>query len=202
MIRALEAQEVQHELPDVFPAFAQRRQADFIGREAVQKRRSKCLVADQRLQIGVGRREDPRSQLLRGARSERAKLAEIATTRCLGNVTAAAPPVTARKVSSPLLLRQSPLRLLSRKDFVAFTIQDPHANRLRRPFYVGGGNDRGGRVRRFDLFLRQIGRAMIERAAQGGAPKYMEWYGAFGLMVSLIWLYLQVLRLLSNTRRR
>ncbi|HWZ98446.1 MAG TPA: Bax inhibitor-1/YccA family protein [Candidatus Dormibacteraeota bacterium] len=43
---------------------------------------------------------------------------------------------------------------------------------------------------------------MIERAAQAGAPKYMEWYGAFGLMVGLIWLYLQVLRLLSNTRRR
>jgi uncharacterized YccA/Bax inhibitor family protein len=43
---------------------------------------------------------------------------------------------------------------------------------------------------------------MIEQAAQSGAPKYMEWYGAFGLMVSLIWLYLQVLRLLSNTRRR
>ncbi len=43
---------------------------------------------------------------------------------------------------------------------------------------------------------------MIEQAARSGAPKYMEWYGAFGLMVSLIWLYLQVLRLLSNTRRR
>lgn len=43
---------------------------------------------------------------------------------------------------------------------------------------------------------------MIEQAARTGAPKYMEWYGAFGLMVSLIWLYLQVLRLLSNTRRR
>lgn len=43
---------------------------------------------------------------------------------------------------------------------------------------------------------------MIERAAQAGTPKYMEWYGAFGLMVSLIWLYLQVLRLLSNARRR
>lgn len=43
---------------------------------------------------------------------------------------------------------------------------------------------------------------MIEQAAKVGAPKYMEWYGAFGLMVSLIWLYLQVLRLLGNTRRR
>jgi uncharacterized YccA/Bax inhibitor family protein len=43
---------------------------------------------------------------------------------------------------------------------------------------------------------------MIERAAGAGAPKYMEWYGAFGLMVTLVWLYLEVLRLLGNTRRR
>ena len=43
---------------------------------------------------------------------------------------------------------------------------------------------------------------MIEQAARAGAPKYMEWYGAFGLMVTLVWLYLEVLRLLGNTRRR
>lgn len=42
---------------------------------------------------------------------------------------------------------------------------------------------------------------MIETAARMGAPKYMEWYGAFGLMVTLIWLYLEVLRLLGKTRR-
>jgi uncharacterized YccA/Bax inhibitor family protein len=43
---------------------------------------------------------------------------------------------------------------------------------------------------------------MIETGAKMGAPKYMEWYGAFGLMVTLIWLYLEILRLLSKTRRR
>jgi len=43
---------------------------------------------------------------------------------------------------------------------------------------------------------------MIETAAGMGAPKYMEWYGAFGLMVTLIWLYLEILRLLSKLRRR
>ena len=43
---------------------------------------------------------------------------------------------------------------------------------------------------------------MIETAARMGAPKYMEWYGAFGLMVTLIWLYLEILRLLAKTRRR
>jgi uncharacterized YccA/Bax inhibitor family protein len=41
----------------------------------------------------------------------------------------------------------------------------------------------------------------IERASAQGAPKYMEWFGAFGLMVTLVWLYLEILRLLSKTRR-
>ena len=43
---------------------------------------------------------------------------------------------------------------------------------------------------------------MIETGAKMGAPKYMEWYGAFGLMVTLIWLYMEILRLLGKTRRR
>jgi uncharacterized YccA/Bax inhibitor family protein len=42
----------------------------------------------------------------------------------------------------------------------------------------------------------------IESGTQSGAPKYMEWYGAFGLMVTLIWLYLEILRLLSKLRDR
>lgn len=43
----------------------------------------------------------------------------------------------------------------------------------------------------------------IEQGAERGAPKYMEWFGAFGLMVTLIWLYIEILRLLSklNSRR-
>jgi len=41
---------------------------------------------------------------------------------------------------------------------------------------------------------------MIEDGAARGAPKYMEWYGAFGLMVTLIWLYLEIIRLLSKLR--
>lgn len=43
---------------------------------------------------------------------------------------------------------------------------------------------------------------MIETGVKNGAPKYMEWYGAFGLMVTLIWLYLEILRLLAKARRR
>tara|TARA_B100000900_G_scaffold365534_2_gene340856 strand:- start:846 stop:1580 length:735 start_codon:yes stop_codon:yes gene_type:complete len=42
----------------------------------------------------------------------------------------------------------------------------------------------------------------IERGAERGAPKYMEWYAAFGLLVTLIWLYIEMLRLLSKLRGR
>jgi len=42
----------------------------------------------------------------------------------------------------------------------------------------------------------------IEQGVAKGAPKYMEWYAAFGLMVTLIWLYLEILRLLAKSRRR
>lgn len=42
---------------------------------------------------------------------------------------------------------------------------------------------------------------LIERGVAGGAPKYMEWYSAFGLLVTLVWLYIELLRLLSKVRR-
>ena len=42
----------------------------------------------------------------------------------------------------------------------------------------------------------------IEQGAEMGAPKYMEWYGAFGLLVTLIWLYIEILRLLAKLRGR
>jgi uncharacterized YccA/Bax inhibitor family protein len=42
----------------------------------------------------------------------------------------------------------------------------------------------------------------IEQGVNFGAPKYMEWYGAFGIMVTLVWLYLEILRLLSKMRSR
>lgn len=42
----------------------------------------------------------------------------------------------------------------------------------------------------------------IERGAQRALPKYMEWYGAFGLMVTLIWLYIEILKLLAKLRSR
>ena len=42
----------------------------------------------------------------------------------------------------------------------------------------------------------------IEHGAEAGAPKYMEWYAAFGLMVTLVWLYLEILRLLIKLQSR
>ncbi len=42
----------------------------------------------------------------------------------------------------------------------------------------------------------------IEEGAASRAPKYMEWYGAFGLLVTLVWLYLEILRLLAKMRDR
>jgi len=41
----------------------------------------------------------------------------------------------------------------------------------------------------------------IESGAASGAPRYMEWYGAFALLVTMVWLYMEILRLLANTRR-
>ena len=41
---------------------------------------------------------------------------------------------------------------------------------------------------------------MIRVLSTNGAPKFMEWYAAFGLMVTLVWLYLEILRLLTKLR--
>ena len=42
----------------------------------------------------------------------------------------------------------------------------------------------------------------VERGVAAGAPRYMEWYAAFGLLVTLVWLYLELLRLLAKLRSR
>ncbi|MTA65996.1 MAG: hypothetical protein F2517_05560, partial [Actinobacteria bacterium] len=42
----------------------------------------------------------------------------------------------------------------------------------------------------------------IERGEKAGLPKHMEWYAAFGLMVTIVWLYLEILRLLAKLRDR
>jgi uncharacterized YccA/Bax inhibitor family protein len=42
----------------------------------------------------------------------------------------------------------------------------------------------------------------IEKGVEAGAPKHMEWYGAFGLVVTLVWLYIEILHLLAKMRSR
>lgn len=42
----------------------------------------------------------------------------------------------------------------------------------------------------------------VETGVHAGAPKYMEWYGAFGIMVTLVWMYVEILRLLAKMRER
>ena len=43
---------------------------------------------------------------------------------------------------------------------------------------------------------------IIEQADEQGAPKYMEWFGAMALVATLIWLYIEILKLLAKTRSR
>ena len=43
---------------------------------------------------------------------------------------------------------------------------------------------------------------MIENGAKMGAPKYMEWFAAFGLLVTIVWLYLEILQLLAKLSKR
>ena len=61
----------------------------------------------------------------------------------------------------------------------------------------------------FSLFVVEIAALnlvldfdFIESGVEAGAPKYMEWYGAFGLMVTLVWLYIEFLRLLAKLQSR
>jgi uncharacterized YccA/Bax inhibitor family protein len=76
---------------------------------------------------------------------------------------------------------------------------------VRIPLIYGGGIIGIG----FSLFVVVIAALnlvldfdFIENGASSGAPKFMEWYAAFGLMVTLIWLYLEMLRLLAKLRSR
>ena len=43
---------------------------------------------------------------------------------------------------------------------------------------------------------------MIEKGSEAGAPKFMEWYGAFALLVTIVWLYIEILKLLSRFAKR
>jgi uncharacterized YccA/Bax inhibitor family protein len=74
---------------------------------------------------------------------------------------------------------------------------------------VGFLNDGGPLAIGISLFIIVIGAlnlaidfAFIERAGQHAVPKYLEWYAGFGVVVTLVWIYLEVLRLLAMLNRR
>jgi uncharacterized YccA/Bax inhibitor family protein len=86
--------------------------------------------------------------------------------------------------------------------FVAFIASffGAHIQFINSPSLVGIG---------FSLFVVVIAALnlildfdFIEQGVQRQAPKYMEWYGGFSLMVTLVWMYLEILRLLSKARSR
>lgn len=74
------------------------------------------------------------------------------------------------------------------------------------PGFINGGGALGIGFSLFVVGLAALNFILdfdfIERASQEGLEKYMEWYGAFALMVTLIWLYMEILRLLSKINRR
>ena len=77
---------------------------------------------------------------------------------------------------------------------------------IHAPGFINGGGPLGIA---FSLFVVTIAALslildfdIIESGAREGLEKYMEWYGAFALMVTLVWLYMEILRLLSKISRR
>ena len=77
---------------------------------------------------------------------------------------------------------------------------------IHAPGFINGGGPLGIA---FSLFVVGIASMslvldfdLIESASREGLEKYMEWYGAFALMVTLVWLYIEILRLLSKINRR
>ena len=64
-----------------------------------------------------------------------------------------------------------PLGFLSREDLVAFAVEDSQSDRLRRPLYLRGGDDGGGRVSHFNLFFCEIGRAAVDGSANELDPE-------------------------------
>ena len=54
----------------------------------------------------------------------------------------------------------------------------------------------------FAAFMLLLDFDLIESGVAQGAPRYMEWYCAFALLVTLVWMYMEILRLLGNLRQR
>ena len=95
---------------------------------------------------------------------------------------------------------------------VQLTMTQAHHSLSLSPHVVPGSQPEGqlyhadGAVSGFVVVIAALNLVLdfdfIENAVERGAPKYMEWYGAFGLMVTLIWLYIEILHLLMKLNRR
>jgi len=74
------------------------------------------------------------------------------------------------------------------------------------PAFINGGGPLGIAFSLFVVGIAALSLVLdfdfIESASREGVEKYMEWYGAFALMVTLVWLYMEILRLLSKVNRR
>ena len=74
------------------------------------------------------------------------------------------------------------------------------------PGFINGGGPLGIAFSLFVVGIASMSLVLdfdfIETASREGLERYMEWYGAFALMVTLIWLYIEILRLLSKISRR
>lgn len=77
---------------------------------------------------------------------------------------------------------------------------------VQAPSFINGASPLGIAFSMFVVGLATLNLILdfdfIERASEEGLEKYMEWYGAFTLMVTLVWLYMEMLRLLSKLQRR
>jgi len=77
---------------------------------------------------------------------------------------------------------------------------------IRAPGFINGGGPLGIAFSLFVVGIAAMSLVLdfdfIESASREGLEKYMEWYGAFALMVTLVWLYMEILRLLSKISRR
>jgi len=77
---------------------------------------------------------------------------------------------------------------------------------IQPPGFINGGSPLGIAFSLFIVGLASLSLVldfdMIEKGAQQGMEKYMEWYGGFALMVTLVWLYVEILRLLSKMNSR
>ena len=91
-------------------------------------------------------------------------------------------------------------------DPLTFEDTKPYPVRLELSKKKSGLNDAVrtgiGKINGIKVSMAVMDFDFIEKGVENGAPKYMEWYSAFGLLVTLIWLYIEILSLLAKLSSR